>query len=106
MDFRGDRRDALRQAFGQWVERLVDATEERMSPQRYLRPPGALPELGFLAACTRCGDCIPACPVQAIVRAPTESGPGGGHPVPEHPGAGVHRLPRHALCPCLSRPRH
>ena len=40
MDFRGDRREALRQAFGQWVERLVDATEERMSPQRYLRPAG------------------------------------------------------------------
>jgi len=80
MDFRGDRRDALRQAFGQWVERLVDATEERMSPQRYVRPPGALPELGFLAACTRCGDCLPACPVQAIVRAPTESGLAAGTP--------------------------
>ena len=80
MDFRGDRRDAFRQAFGQWVERLVDATEERMSPQRYLRPPGALPELGFLAACTRCGDCISACPVQAIVRAPTEAGLAAGTP--------------------------
>ena len=42
--------------------------------------PGALPELGFLAACTRCGDCIPVCPVQAIVRAPTESGLAAGTP--------------------------
>jgi ferredoxin-type protein NapG len=80
LDFRGDRRDAVKHAFGKWVERLVDATEERVSPQRYLRPPGALPELGFLAACTRCGDCIPACPVQAIVRAPTEAGLAAGTP--------------------------
>ncbi len=27
-----------------------------------LRPPGALPEKEFLAACTRCGQCVQACP--------------------------------------------
>ena len=27
-----------------------------------LRPPGALPEKDFLAACTRCGQCVQACP--------------------------------------------
>lgn len=33
---------------------------------RYLRPPGALAEPAFLDACTRCGDCIRACPAQCI----------------------------------------
>jgi MauM/NapG family ferredoxin protein len=80
LEFRGDRRDALRSAFNQMVERMVDATEERLAPRRYVRPPGALPELGFLAACTRCGDCIPVCPVRAIVRAPTEAGLAAGTP--------------------------
>jgi len=31
-------------------------------PIPVLRPPGALPEAEFLAACTRCGDCAKACP--------------------------------------------
>ena len=35
-----------------------------------LRPPGAIDEAGFLAGCTRCGDCIRACPHQAIRLAP------------------------------------
>lgn len=31
-----------------------------------LRPPGAVEEAAFLAKCTRCGDCAPACPHDAI----------------------------------------
>jgi ferredoxin-type protein NapG len=31
-----------------------------------LRPPGALPEAEFLAACTRCGECLRVCPHEAI----------------------------------------
>lgn len=34
------------------------------------RPPGALDEQRFLQTCTRCGDCLIACPHQAIVWAP------------------------------------
>ncbi len=34
------------------------------------RPPGAVEESQFLAGCTRCGDCITACPYQAIRLAP------------------------------------
>ena len=32
-----------------------------------LRPPWALDEAAFLHACTRCGDCAPACPTKIIV---------------------------------------
>lgn len=31
-----------------------------------LRPPGALPEAEFAAACSRCGLCVKACPVECI----------------------------------------
>lgn len=31
-----------------------------------IRPPWALPEVAFIAACTRCGACAPACPEQVI----------------------------------------
>lgn len=31
------------------------------------RPPAALPEPAFLQRCTRCGDCLRACPEQIIV---------------------------------------
>jgi ferredoxin-type protein NapF len=33
-----------------------------------LRPPWAIPEPAFLAACTACGDCIGACPETVLVR--------------------------------------
>lgn len=32
-----------------------------------VRPPGAVSESLFLSACTRCGDCVRACPEQVIV---------------------------------------
>src|SRR6185295_14647591 len=31
-----------------------------------LRPPGALPEADFLSTCSRCGECVRACPVLCI----------------------------------------
>lgn len=33
---------------------------------RLIRPPGALPEPGFLAACVRCGECMSACPTNTL----------------------------------------
>lgn len=33
----------------------------------FQRPPWAQPEANFLASCTRCGDCIGACPEKIIV---------------------------------------
>lgn len=74
------RRDALRSAFEKFAEQVMQQTEERVVQRRYLRPPGALPEMAFLAACTRCGDCVKACPVQAIVKAPAEAALAAGTP--------------------------
>ena len=39
---------------------------------RSLRPPWALPEAGFVAQCSRCGDCLRACPQDIL-----EKGRGG-----------------------------
>jgi len=39
---------------------------------RTLRPPWALPESGFVDRCTRCGDCLTACPQRIL-----EKGRGG-----------------------------
>ncbi|MFP4650530.1 MAG: 4Fe-4S binding protein [Desulfobacterales bacterium] len=48
----------------------VVATDESekgvVSPARLLRPPGALPEPEFLAACVRCGQCMAACPTNTL----------------------------------------
>ncbi len=45
------------------------------------RPPGAVDEPDFLAGCTRCGDCIDACPVNAITLADTRYGASAGTPM-------------------------
>lgn len=39
-----------------------------------LRPPGALDEPAFAQACSRCGDCVRACPAQCIVIDPAVAG--------------------------------
>ena len=38
----------------------------RITSIRYLRPPGALPEKEFVAACIRCGQCGEVCPNRCI----------------------------------------
>ncbi len=63
----------------------VPATDlKRKSVSRTLpvfRPPGAVEESQFLAGCTRCGDCIAACPHDAIRNAHPRLGPVAGTPV-------------------------
>jgi ferredoxin-type protein NapG len=44
------------------------------------RPPGALPEDEFLAACIRCGQCITACPFDTLKFAPDLAGAGTATP--------------------------
>ena len=45
------------------------------------RPPGAVEEAAFLAGCTRCGDCMEVCPVNAIMPAGDRYGAAGGTPI-------------------------
>lgn len=92
-----DRRSFFRQLFLRGVEKVEEAGKqivERMhilqpAPKpaytppaydydprwdgtgtRYLRPPGALPSPAFAQTCSRCGDCVKACPAQAIKLVP------------------------------------
>ncbi len=45
------------------------------------RPPGAVDEVSFLSGCTRCNECISACPVGAIVHAPDRFREAAGTPM-------------------------
>ncbi len=47
-------------------------------PAQALRPPGALPEAEFLAACIRCGLCVRDCPYNTLKLAPLLGGSGAG----------------------------
>ena len=76
----GDRRDFFRDLVGDWIEDLVKKTEETVVQKRYHSPPGALPEVGFLAACTRCGECGTVCPPHAIQFAAPSAGLAAGTP--------------------------
>lgn len=49
-------------------------------PPQALRPPGALAEGDFLAACLRCGLCVSACPYQTLQLAPLGDGVATGTP--------------------------
>ncbi|MCW8836484.1 MAG: 4Fe-4S dicluster domain-containing protein [Rhodospirillales bacterium] len=45
-----------------------------------LRPPGAIEEKDFLAACIKCGQCVQVCPVEAILLGDLDEGFGVGVP--------------------------
>ncbi|MCA9299011.1 MAG: 4Fe-4S binding protein [Phycisphaerales bacterium] len=45
-----------------------------------LRPPGALDEADFLAACTRCGECVAVCPFDTLRLAGPDQGVSHGSP--------------------------
>lgn len=77
---RGDRRSFFRATVGRVASEVGKHAERRVVQERYMRPPGALDEVPFLAACTRCADCIEVCPVNAIVKVPTSGGLAAGTP--------------------------
>jgi ferredoxin-type protein NapG len=47
---------------------------------RFLRPPGALPEDRFAETCSRCGECVRACPAECIKLDTTSENRAGGLP--------------------------
>jgi ferredoxin-type protein NapG len=96
------RRDLLRSAVGDWLERVVARTEDRVIVRRYFRPPGALPEMGFLAACTRCSACADVCPPHAIRKVPADGGLAAGTPYIDfsvQPCTACPTMPCAAACP-------
>lgn len=71
-----DRRTFFQETFGKLLHEIAERAERRVAPKRWFRPPGAAPEVAFVAACTRCGDCIDVCPVHAILKMPANGGGG------------------------------
>src|SRR2546422_6452373 len=79
-DFDKDRREFLKQSvmsvgktvyeYYQQQKETASETGPKESPVKirtdWLRPPGAVDETLFLDRCTRCGDCLPACPYGSI----------------------------------------
>jgi ferredoxin-type protein NapG len=75
-----DRRGFFTHGWRRAMQEAVGAFSERMAPAAHVRPPGALPEPAFIAACTRCGACGEACPVHAIITLPSSAGLAAGTP--------------------------
>lgn len=48
--------------------------QARPRSEVWLRPPGALPETNFIQTCNHGGECVAACPVQAIKLEPSKAG--------------------------------
>jgi MauM/NapG family ferredoxin protein len=67
------------QAVGVAGEIAIDNMASRVTPH-VARPPGALTEISFLLACTRCGECAKACPVNAILELDDRAGVAAGTP--------------------------
>ena len=62
------RRNFLRDLIGKTGQVALGEAERRLAraDRGIVRPPGALSEVEFLPACTRCGDCVTACPEGAL----------------------------------------
>ena len=68
-------------AAGYYSEAPTSARAARRGSIPVLRPPGAVDEATFLAECTRCNECITACPHDAILHAPPRMREGAGTPM-------------------------
>ncbi len=70
------RRAFFRRGFGKLAKAVVKHADAKVSrvAEHWIRPPYALDELEFLLACTRCGNCIDACPHQLIFLLPPRLG--------------------------------
>ena len=68
MDRRSFFRSAIKKGGDSVGKAVVKAADAKVKKQasRWIRPPFAIHELEFLLACSRCTDCIEACPHQVI----------------------------------------
>ena len=80
-----DRRNLLRQGVHYFAKPVVQNVQNKIDNVNkavdkitrrvpLLRPPGAISEKQFLQSCSRCDECIHACPKDAIQRAPKKMG--------------------------------
>lgn len=70
---RGDFFKSLGTLLAGFVANSLEEAVTALGP-KLLRPPGALDELEFLTKCTRCDQCMRACPENAILVAPPSAG--------------------------------
>lgn len=72
-----DRRNFLRQGAKELASRVVSEADARVRAQaaRWIRPPFAVEELDLLLGCSRCGDCIEACPQHIVFALPASLAP-------------------------------
>lgn len=71
-----DRRAFFRAGTRKVVEGAMNRvdTHVRQRAEHWIRPPHALDELEFLTTCTRCGECVNACPYQVVFLLPPRLG--------------------------------
>jgi ferredoxin-type protein NapG len=63
-----ERRDFFRRSLQKAATHAEAAKARAQEAPRWVRPPHALPELHFLVTCTRCDECVKACPHQVIFK--------------------------------------
>ena len=71
-----DRREFFRLGAQKTAKVAVDTAEKHVNHKasRWIRPPFAISELDFITSCTRCDECISACPHQVIFPLPVRVG--------------------------------
>jgi len=71
-----DRRNFFKRSARSVAEAVGKKVESHCNQQaaRWIRPPYAIKEVDFLLACTRCDDCINACPHHVIFKLPVRCG--------------------------------
>lgn len=71
-----DRRDFFKRSASKAADTVVQGSEAyvRSRAAHWIRAPYALDELEFLMSCTRCGECVDACPHQVIFPLPARLG--------------------------------
>lgn len=72
-----DRRAFFRTGTRKVVEKIMDRVDAnvRQRAKHWIRPPHALGEMEFLTTCTRCGECVDACPHRVVFSLPSRLGP-------------------------------